>query len=618
MSGGMRSAWDRWANQNNTKTFDELVKRYSGMVYGTCRRMLGDSAEAEDATQECFVALAQSQSVRQDAVGAWLYGVATRKCLHRLRTNRRRLAREDRYAAQRPESEHPQWNDIHHYVDEAVAELPSELREPLVARYVEGQTLTAIARRLGVPRRTLSHRIERAIGEVGKGLKRRGVSVGALPLAGLLHAHMAEAAPIPGALAAMLDQLATVHSEVIAAGGGSSFVQTVLAKLGTKAAGIALTAASLAGIGFAGFWLTTESAPFGGNVAQAQESKPSIGAGSGPLKLTPDHPKARRPVPGAANAQAESVEVNAQALTTALSQAFDAQIYGVSLKYKSDEVRNSNIVSEPNAYSGGPRTLLEEGELITDGYRSVWRYWSWGQAGSMEFVPRDRAKFALISFDGSEHWAYSLDPRIPNQPAGYAGLRSGPDPEGDLRKAAGGFAAGPLLGFVGMCYFRIDEMMEAGSVAVRSATEVINGSTCYALDFESKYGRGTVWIDPSHGYLPAQIHLNVRSGDFCNGVVGPSQSTDIALSEAAFSQIDGVWFVTGGAVEYKVMGPGLTEAARKRVTISGVKRVQDMNAINAFSKSDIKEGAVCQFYYQREWYKWQGGKLVKQQGPRME
>ncbi len=47
--------WQRWQSERDPEAFAELVSRYSGLVFGTCRRILGNAADAEDVTQECFL-----------------------------------------------------------------------------------------------------------------------------------------------------------------------------------------------------------------------------------------------------------------------------------------------------------------------------------------------------------------------------------------------------------------------------------------------------------------------------------------------------------------------------------------------------------------------------------
>jgi RNA polymerase sigma-70 factor, ECF subfamily len=70
---------------------EESFERYGPMVMRRCRAMLRNETEAQDATQDVFVALLRAEERLQDeAPAALLLRVATNVCLNRLRTRRRR------------------------------------------------------------------------------------------------------------------------------------------------------------------------------------------------------------------------------------------------------------------------------------------------------------------------------------------------------------------------------------------------------------------------------------------------------------------------------------------------------------------------------------------------
>src|SRR5262245_46282168 len=79
----------RYAASRDGAAFAELVRRHGPMVLGAGLRLLGNRADAEDAFQAVFSALArQAASIHGESVGAWLHRVTLRvagRIRHRLR-----------------------------------------------------------------------------------------------------------------------------------------------------------------------------------------------------------------------------------------------------------------------------------------------------------------------------------------------------------------------------------------------------------------------------------------------------------------------------------------------------------------------------------------------------
>src|SRR5947207_13038948 len=71
---------ERFLAQRDEAAFELLVWRHGKMVLGTCRRLLRDAHEAEDAFQACFLTLVRRGGSigRRESVGGWLHKVAYR------------------------------------------------------------------------------------------------------------------------------------------------------------------------------------------------------------------------------------------------------------------------------------------------------------------------------------------------------------------------------------------------------------------------------------------------------------------------------------------------------------------------------------------------------------
>jgi RNA polymerase sigma-70 factor (ECF subfamily) len=83
----MESDWVAASQHGDNRAFNQLVLRWEKPIYNLALRMLHDPDEAEDTTQEVFLAAFRNiRRFRKDArFSTWLYRIAVNHCLSRLR-----------------------------------------------------------------------------------------------------------------------------------------------------------------------------------------------------------------------------------------------------------------------------------------------------------------------------------------------------------------------------------------------------------------------------------------------------------------------------------------------------------------------------------------------------
>jgi len=166
--------------------FNLLVLKYQHRVLKLVGRFVNDAAEAEDVAQEAFLkAYRALASFRGDsAFYTWLYRIAINTAKNALVSQRRRpvdfdldLQDPDQYdrQARLKESDTPEGvlltEEIRTVVEEAMAQLPEDLRTAIVLRELEGLSYEEIAEAMDCPVGTVRSRIFRAREAIDKKLK---------------------------------------------------------------------------------------------------------------------------------------------------------------------------------------------------------------------------------------------------------------------------------------------------------------------------------------------------------------------------------------------------------------------------------------------------------------
>jgi RNA polymerase sigma factor (sigma-70 family) len=185
----------RFVANGDPSAFELLVWRHGSLVYGTCRRVLGNAHTAEDAFQATFLALARKpRAVRSGAaLAGWLHRVALRVA-NKLRASQARRNRAEQSAAQAyaVTPNHVEQTELVAIVDEEIDHLPDRLRRAVVLCYLDGRTTEQAAQMLGCPRGTVLSRLSTARERLRGRLTRRGL---ALPVTGISTLMLASESP---------------------------------------------------------------------------------------------------------------------------------------------------------------------------------------------------------------------------------------------------------------------------------------------------------------------------------------------------------------------------------------------------------------------------------------
>jgi RNA polymerase sigma-70 factor (ECF subfamily) len=141
-----------------TPDFSWLYAEYSNGIYRLCLRMTGSASDAEDLTQDTFLAVMQGwHRFRGEASPlTWIYRIAARKARRHVRLRAFRLAPPERPTSDR---------DLAVRIDfaRALTKLSVSKREAFLLVKVEGLTLKQAAEVACVPEGTMKFRVHEAI-----------------------------------------------------------------------------------------------------------------------------------------------------------------------------------------------------------------------------------------------------------------------------------------------------------------------------------------------------------------------------------------------------------------------------------------------------------------------
>lgn len=193
---------ERFAAGRDEDAFRVLVKRYSGLVFHTARRSLGDPSLAEDVSQRVFVSLAKKAGkvARGSApLPSWLHHATLLEAKTVRRGESRHARRKEALMnapADPPEAVDAAWRDALPHLDAAIDSLPESDRHVLLLHFVNELSFPEISRRVGRSSAAVQKQSRRALDKLQQILGRKGVALSLGVLTAGLTTEMAKAAPM--------------------------------------------------------------------------------------------------------------------------------------------------------------------------------------------------------------------------------------------------------------------------------------------------------------------------------------------------------------------------------------------------------------------------------------
>lgn len=165
-----------------TEALGQLYDRHASLVYGMSLKVLGNTQEAEDLTQDIFVKLAEQAAYdpKRGSLRTFLMILTRSRAMDRVRSRQSAHRSKQRWQADysRPnpsfliddvaEGEQSQ------QVKAALAQLSAQQQQILHLAYYEGFTQSAIAQRLNAPLGTVKARARRGLLKLRKILQETG------------------------------------------------------------------------------------------------------------------------------------------------------------------------------------------------------------------------------------------------------------------------------------------------------------------------------------------------------------------------------------------------------------------------------------------------------------
>ena len=147
---------------NDTAALTELVRRWRRRLLRHAFCLLGEREEAEDVTQEAWIAIVRGITRLKDPAlfSGWAFRIVTNKCMDTLRRNRR-IEKVDEFlmVSEMTDANVEGEQIATQLIQESLRKLPGSAQAILSLKYMEDRSISEISQIMGIPLGTVKSRL---------------------------------------------------------------------------------------------------------------------------------------------------------------------------------------------------------------------------------------------------------------------------------------------------------------------------------------------------------------------------------------------------------------------------------------------------------------------------
>jgi RNA polymerase sigma factor (sigma-70 family) len=227
--------------------FQILAQRHVDLVYAAALRRLGNPDQAQETTQNVFIALARrAPSLPRDVnLAGWLYKATVLEAIRRYRDEQRHKRREATAVEMGTtmKDDDRSTESLASELDDALMELRETDRRVVLLRFFEHKSLREVGEELGIAEDAAQKRVAKSVEQLTRWFRRHGYGVGTTALT--VAALKASAKAAPHGLAALAARVALQEAAVTSLSGVGLLLSKLMILTKTQATVAALIVAAV-------------------------------------------------------------------------------------------------------------------------------------------------------------------------------------------------------------------------------------------------------------------------------------------------------------------------------------------------------------------------------------